>query len=1195
MKNKQMWLAALLGLFGAGGAWAADVTVTTIPWSGSFFLDTRVTKQINTKAELKLIQPIVVKTRDTVVTETHPVTGLKTELERSSSSADGSGLIEWAPRESGTWKLANSKGGTATFEVARDLFHGAENGLSADTAYEITTLDVFLALLEDTSADIGVNTYVKIPASSDLTSADLHDIYHATSDGTAVGFFPVEGKAGVYKIEEGVQPYDGKWLDATSVADIDSATLESTGSASVELTFRLDTRDQSTAETARGFTALPTSATTGENALWPFTFESGEVASITVYSLTDGTTQSLRGSTAGRPDKSGQVAWYPEKGGLYRATLSGKNAFFDFPVSVADLEGSGTEADPYITVSTNSLMMLVADAGSFTVDSTCIRGLGRNNILATLSAVLGTGYGVETVDEDAGIYKIVATDGMPAGGGKPSYTVTKDFKVDGQDKTGIIQVSSLASLMNLTYYGNAPDYTLNGLGEATITTQYYAGFDSEGELTSSAAETYTGMGEVAFTPTEKGLYVLTHTNGSETTLSAKFQVGESGGEALPDSYEGEVATAEAFKSVLDTIGYTTVSMTLSDDIILGDAEAGALEIPATIGNLEIDLAGNTISGLDGVADVHGALAAFKILGTNTVVTIVDSVGGGVLKGGDGINGDSLHNAGEGAVAIAFPEKFAGTVTVKASAKVVGGNGGSVTIESVAKNGAAGGKALSFGADSQATITVKSGAQVIGGNGGSSVSRDGGAGAAAIAVADAVEDISNLDITVEEGAVVKGGLGGDAGVLGKAGSGGVAVQGTATVDGDEEAALQGGEAGSYVVNSQEDLDILAENYASKADGNEINIKIGEDAAGEDLTIDSKIESANIDLNGNSVASITVNGETETTIGDNSGSETPGSVGTVTAAGGASVDVNGGSVGTVEADNGTSVNVNGGSVTNVSADNGTNVNVNGGSVTKVEAGDDTSVALNGGTTETITDTATTNHPTVVVDPVVETPPTVPATAVSATYINNESHTIAAAGAYILNGNIDSTLEVGYAVTIDLNGYTITGTSGASEAEDGQSAIKPTAAVAITVTGEGTLTGGNGADGASTHGAGAEAVGSFEGATVTVADTVTQVKGDDGFASDNMPTIKIVKMVQRYPWNGYVDIDYTLTGDNFANISIELAFTNADGDSQTAQKWIVEPTVEAGTHRMTWNAAAEFATNYVSKDVKVTVKLVRKVVAE
>ena len=88
--------------------------------------------------------------------------------------------------------------------------------------------------------------------------------------------------------------------------------------------------------------------------------------------------------------------------------------------------------------------------------------------------------------------------------------------------------------------------------------------------------------------------------------------------------------------------------------------------------------------------------------------------------------------------------------------------------------------LGFGSQGHAHAMnlTESGAQVIGGNGGSSVSRDGGAGAAAIAVADAVEDISNLDITVEEGAIVKGGLGGDAGVLGKAGSGGVAVQGTA---------------------------------------------------------------------------------------------------------------------------------------------------------------------------------------------------------------------------------------------------------------------------------------------------------------------------------------------------------------------------------------------------------------------------------
>ncbi|MBQ4440160.1 MAG: hypothetical protein II909_03350, partial [Kiritimatiellae bacterium] len=136
-----------------------------------------------------------------------------------------------------------------------------------------------------------------------------------------------------------------------------------------------------------------------------------------------------------------------------------------------------------------------------------------------------------------------------------------------------------------------------------------------------------------------------------------------------------------------------------------------------------------------------------------------------------------------------------------------------------------------------------------------------------------------------------------------------------------------------------------------------------------------------------------------------------------------------------------------------------------------------------------------------------------------------------------------------------------------------------------------GGDGADSASgAAGAGAEAVVAVEGATVTVAETVETAAGADGFGADNIPAIKIVKMLQRYPWNGYVDIDYTLSG-NLAGVAVELWYTVDGGTATKAEKWIVEPTVEAGTHRMTWNAAAEIVDGYKS-DAKVTLKLVRKV---
>ena len=1264
MKKTIMWLSAVLGLAGLTSAWA-DSQVTTIPWSGSFFIDNRAVKTISTEADLKMIQPIVVKTRDTKVTETNPDTGLKTELERTSSATNGTGLIVWAPTASGKWVLSSSRDGSATFDVAWAVFHAGEDGTSAATAYTFASTGAFLNIATNEAYNVGVGTYIR-PDMNWLTLSDLHAVMPtAIVDEEAKEVKFVEQADGSYIItllgDGEAAPYYGIWGDAAALAEVNTSAIAagSVATADTAANIRLDTEDIHSAATPKAFSAAPVNGTTtGANILWPFTFEANQAGSISVKDPNSGATSYLTGR-ASRPDGSGTVAWEPsaDAGGIYEITLGSNKAYFSIPYPA--ISGDGSLATPYLLTSTNSLLQVIGAATPLAAGD-YIQLTGSTSIKTMSDAIVYSGYGFELVDQDQKLYKyVLANDGTV-----PSYQISKKFELGTTARgapVGVYAVDSLDDILSVKYSGGNVWAFDNGI-EATVSTAYYANGTEEGEPDSTESETVTGRGELEFAPEANGLYVLTHTSKGET-LTAKFTVGEPG-TAVESTYSGTVATVAEFNSAVNTIGYKTMNLELGANlqVAAADYEKGALTIPASVENLTIDLKGFTLAGFDASAEVSpvrtAPLRALIIKGTNTNVTVTDSVGGGMVRGGNGLDDTELLAATTAANAILFPEYYTGTFTVS-NTTVKGGNGGSSTHagnagegrtalefrqctsgkvvvgengvleggdggSSTVADGARGDYAIYVAPMSPTTedtetgyvdIEVCSTGKIVGGKGGDSANKKAGNGIAAIYTP--LSSIVSGTLTLAEGAIVKAGDAGDAGVLGQAGTAAVAVQGTATVDGDEEAALQGGEAGSYVVNSQEDLDILAENYASKADGNEINIKIGEDAAGEDLTIDSKIESANIDLNGNSVASITVNGETETTIGDNSGSVTPGSVGTVTAAGGASVDVNGGSVGTVEADNGTSVNVNGGSVTNisanngsdvnvndgsvgtVSAENGTSVNVNGGTVTEVEAGDDTSVALNGGTTGTVESTAGTNPPVVVVAPGVTEPEQTTADgktpATSATYINNESHTIDAAGAYILNGNIDSTLEVGYAVTIDLNGYTITGTSGASEAEDGQSAIKPTAAVAITVTGEGTLTGGNGADGASTHGAGAEAVGEFEGATVDVADTVTQVKGDDGFASDNMPTIKIVKMVQRYPWNGYVDIDYTLTGENFANISIELAFTNAEGDSQTAQKWIVEPTVEAGTHRMTWNAAAEFAKNYVSKDVKVTVKLVRKVVAE
>ena len=87
---------------------------------------------------------------------------------------------------------------------------------------------------------------------------------------------------------------------------------------------------------------------------------------------------------------------------------------------------------------------------------------------------------------------------------------------------------------------------------------------------------------------------------------------------------------------------------------------------------------------------------------------------------------------------------------------------------------------------------------------------------------------------------------------------------------------------------------------------------------------------------------------------------------------------------------------------------------------------------------------------------------------------------------------------------------------------------------------------------------------------------------------PVVSDVKARQRYPWNGMVDIDYTITGDAsgcVAEIKVE--------DLQNSKTYMPSkflstiPTTE-GRHRVTWSTEAEGVT-IISSNVAVTVSLV------
>ena len=71
--------------------------------------------------------------------------------------------------------------------------------------------------------------------------------------------------------------------------------------------------------------------------------------------------------------------------------------------------------------------------------------------------------------------------------------------------------------------------------------------------------------------------------------------------------------------------------------------------------------------------------------------------------------------------------------------------------------------------------------------------------------------------------------------------------------------------------------------------------------------------------------------------------------------------------------------------------------------------------------------------------------------------------------------------------------------------------------------------------------------------------------------------VKAVQRYPWNGLVDVDYTVVCDD-ANADVYVFPEGTDNDTgallqmRTLTGEGANGAVKAGTHRMTWNAAKD-----------------------
>ena len=81
----------------------------------------------------------------------------------------------------------------------------------------------------------------------------------------------------------------------------------------------------------------------------------------------------------------------------------------------------------------------------------------------------------------------------------------------------------------------------------------------------------------------------------------------------------------------------------------------------------------------------------------------------------------------------------------------------------------------------------------------------------------------------------------------------------------------------------------------------------------------------------------------------------------------------------------------------------------------------------------------------------------------------------------------------------------------------------------------------------------------------------------------TVSDVTARQRYPWNGKIDIDYTVTGTDTADTALAVSLTDHD----TGRVYTL---TDAGRHRVTWDTAVD-GLDLVSSNVTATVSLVRR----
>ena len=85
----------------------------------------------------------------------------------------------------------------------------------------------------------------------------------------------------------------------------------------------------------------------------------------------------------------------------------------------------------------------------------------------------------------------------------------------------------------------------------------------------------------------------------------------------------------------------------------------------------------------------------------------------------------------------------------------------------------------------------------------------------------------------------------------------------------------------------------------------------------------------------------------------------------------------------------------------------------------------------------------------------------------------------------------------------------------------------------------------------------------------------------------TLTDVSAHQRWPWNNFVDIDFTIgDADAGATFKIDVKATYAGGDQTiTAKRFATDPVVKPGTNRITWDIGLDYP-NFKADDLRVAV---------